>query len=799
VSAEEGADAVGLSPASRWPRRRSRLALLLGGTLLIGLVGWPIPRAVAAHAPDFLPNRRPAIGVAPAAGPIAIDGELDDPGWLGAARALNFCEHSPGDQARPPVDSEAWITYDAENLYLALIAGDDASAVRAGLRDRDEIWRDDYFGIFIDTYGDHAWAYELFVNPLGIQGDLRMAGDGSEDITFDIVWKSRGRVTPQGYQVEIAIPFSSLRFPDREEQVWRVNFWRDHQREVRRRYSWAAISRDDPCWMCQWGTLTGIRGIRSGARIDVIAAAVGQQVGARPAGGGPTAPFTLEDPAGRLSASLRYGLSSCSSAELTLNPDFSQIESDVARIDVNTTFALSYPEQRPFFQEGSDLYSTWIPAVYTRSINEPDGAAKFTGTFGRTAVLYLIARDRNSPILIPGEEGSHEPLVRDGIRDLRSVSQIVRLRRMFGQQSHLGLTLTDRRFQENCGGVGTLLGVDAQIRLLGRWLLRLQALASRTTEPDDTLLTAGLNQVTFAEGAHTLGFDGETLYGHGLYAYLERESRHSIAAIEYTAASPAFRADNGYVDQNSLRRLTLVGGARGMPNRELLQGWGAFVHASRRWNSAGLLKEDWIKPEVELTLTRQIGVELGWIGSRERFAGRRFDDLTRVYLELSAQPNEVVSLSGEIDGGRALARDPARPRTADAVSAGLSASFRVLRRIDLSPRVSYYRLDERGGGANIYSGAIWRGRLKYQVSRAIAARLVVQYDTFVDRLDLEPLLTCRLNPFTVFYVGAVGHQTRYASGAGGDPDDPGDPGLPEDRWKPDARQYFAKVQFLWRI
>ena len=205
----------------------------------------PLPRAtvVAAltcailppsdsRADAFEPQFQPEVAVSRAAGPIRIDGDLDDPGWRTAARATGFAEISPGDQTEPAVHSEAWITYDDANLYVALIARDDPEEVRVSVCDRDQIFRDDYFGVMLDTYGDQSWGYELFVNPLGIQGDLRMHSDGSEDISFDLVWDSRGRVTDDGYRVELAIPFASLRFPGAADQTWRINFWRDRQRDV---------------------------------------------------------------------------------------------------------------------------------------------------------------------------------------------------------------------------------------------------------------------------------------------------------------------------------------------------------------------------------------------------------------------------------------------------------------------------------------------------------------------------------------------------------------------------------------
>ncbi|MEZ4652155.1 MAG: carbohydrate binding family 9 domain-containing protein [Candidatus Eisenbacteria bacterium] len=301
------------------PRRRIRAAGAVAGALVATLM------TTGAHAVE--PHFHPTLDIHRTTGTIQIDGSLDDPGWRDAAVADGFVEVSPGDQTEPPVSSRALVTYDDVNLYVALIADDDPSTVRVSLRERDNIWTDDYFGIMLDTYGSLQWGYEIFVNPWGIQGDLRVLSDGNEDSGFDLIWQSQGKITDHGYQVELAIPFSSLRFEDRPEQRWRVNFWRDHQRDVRRRYSWAAQNRDDPCWMCQWGYLTGVRDISPSSNLELIASAIGYQAGSLLDAGDPAMRFENDKLDGSAGLSARYGITSSISAEATLNPDFSQIES----------------------------------------------------------------------------------------------------------------------------------------------------------------------------------------------------------------------------------------------------------------------------------------------------------------------------------------------------------------------------------------------------------------------------------------------------------------------------------------
>ena len=422
----------------------------------------------------FIPNQKPSIRVPRIDGAVQVDGELDEPMWSQAVRATNFCEIEPGDQTKPSVETEVLLAYDTNHLYVGFIAHDDPSTVRASLRDRDLIFADDWIGLILDTYGDAAWAYELFMNPLGVQGDLRWTPAG-EDTRFDIVFNSRGKITADGYQVEVEIPFSSLRYPDVAEQSWKVTFLRTQPRDSRRQYSWATISRDEPCFPCQFGTLEGITGVARATKLELLPSVTGSQFAARDAVT-PGASLDSNDPDAELGLGVRYSLTSSLVADAAINPDFSQVEADAAQIEVNTTFALFYPERRPFFQEGGDLFSTWINAIYTRSIQDPAGAVKLTGRQGRTSIGYIGGRDEHTPVILPFEERS------DILPDAgRSYSNILRLKQTFQEDSFVGLLGTDQRFSD--GGSGSLLGGDGSYRFKRNYRVEAQGLASYISEP----------------------------------------------------------------------------------------------------------------------------------------------------------------------------------------------------------------------------------------------------------------------------------------------------------------------------
>jgi hypothetical protein len=740
---------------------------------------------------DFIPKHHPTLEIPRVNGKMTIDGMLDEPAWRQAAVADGFAEHTPGNQTKPPVDSKTLVCYDEQNLYLAFIAYDNPKLIRYSLRERDNIFRDDYFGLLLDTYGDASWGYELFVNPLGLQGDLRTLNTGDEDESFDIVWYSRGIVTDSGYQVEVAIPFSSLRFPDKPDQVWHATFWRDRQRETRQRFTWAAIDKNDPCFMCQWGTLTGIHGIKPGSKLDLLPNIVASDQGERTNLSDPHSAFHYEKGDVELSLNGKYSFSSNTAAELTLNPDFSQVESDATQIDVNSPYTLYYSERRPFFQEGADLFSTRINAVYTRSIAQPQVAAKLTGRFGRTSIAYLAARDDKSPLMIPFGEGSYL------FPGPKSVSNIVRVKQTILNGSYIGGIFTDRRL-EGSDGAGTLIGGDLSLRFLHNLRYDLQVLASRTAEPRDTSLSPGVVR-TIENGRHTLAFDGETFWGHGISTQLSREAECWSSSISYDENSPTFRADNGFVTKNDYRQVDASTNLTFRPNKRYLVSWGPYLEAGRVWNFDGQRKDEWLVPNASLTTIWQTTIYAQYLWSRELFREQVFPGIRRASAGINSRPSEIIGLDLEATYGRFIARGSQLPEPVLGRGNTWSASLSVkaTRRLAIEPSFDFSQLYYPDGGPRIFRATVVHSRFSYQFSRELFLRLVIDYydqknyngDTPMtyshDRgFTVEPLLSYKVNAFTVFYIGS-GHDYGYYDSLA--------------EYHRTAQRFFVKFQYLFRV
>lgn len=734
---------------------------------------------------EFRPLVRPSLHVTRAEGEIRVDGVLDDPGWGGAARVTEFSTNFPEEMGEPSVPGETWVTYDQENLYLAFVAYDDPSTIRASLRDRDNIWQDDYFGILLDTYGDASWAVFLFANPLGVQGDTRMSTTNGEDESYDLLYYSDGRITEDGYVIEMRIPFASLRFPDRENQEWRATFWRNRPRGSREQYTWAAIDRDDPCFLCQYGTLTGISGVEPGGALELLPTLVGSQSSEIADPDDPGSGLDDDGIEGEPSLGLRYSFPQGLTADVALNPDFSQIESDAAQIDVNSTFALFYPERRPLFQEGADVFQTYVDQVYTRTINDPRVVGKAIGRMNRTTLGYIGGLDRNSPVLVPLEERSY--VGQAG----QSVSNILRGQQTFLEDSYAGVLFTDRRFTEGDGS-NTSLGADGNLRFLDQYRFEWQLVGSYTREPSDTTLTSGANDLRFDGGKRTAAFDGESYWGNAAYASIERDARTWNFDFDYWHFTPAFRADNGFVTRNDLRRVSMFQGLNFWPRTSWIDRIGPGLFAQMAWNFESEKKSDYLQAWVNAQLKGQTSLEPAIEIENERYRETDFRGLVNLRLYAQSDPAGFLRLGFFASHGDRIARNLEVPLQGTGTDAEVFGTLRLWRRFVLEPSLQYSDLHVDDGSTEVFDGFVLRTRASLQFTRELFARVIVQWDDFGGLLSVEPLLTYRLNPFTVFYVGATSGYTDY--GRRDDLDLPTEAGLTHT-----SRQFFLKFQYLLRL
>jgi hypothetical protein len=744
--------------------------LILIINILIPLMGW-CSETPGSDTAQWTPNKNkelelvvPKLNVAP-----VIDGILDDEAWKGALKTGNFTEIEPGDNVKPKVETEVLLGYDQDNIYVGFICYEsDTSKIRKTLTKRDEFTNDDYVRIILDTFNHFQSMYRFIVNPYGVQID-GVAGVGGDNYEVDFVWESNAKILDNRWEAELKIPFKSLRFPRKKEQHWRINFGRTRTRESEEMYSWVPISRDNPS-PNQMGHLWIKEKIRgSGENIELLPYFLGYQNGELIS---PSEPYLFlnDKPSGTMGLSAKYGITSNLTLDLAFNPDYSQIETDVAQIDVNTNWAFSYPEKRPFFLEREDIFRTPISIVYTRSINDPLFAAKLSGKIGKTDIGYIIAQDEHTPWIVPFEEYSFSLS-----SNKKSLSNIFRLKQSILQDSYLGILFTDRQSDSSFNWVA---GIDGSIRFRNIYNLSFQALKSWSKEPNDTAFFSGSPDITF--GKYTSGFDGESFSGIAWKLELSRDARYWDFDVCHVERSPEFRADNGFVRSNNYKGDELSTGITFRPNRWMIEQIEPEISASLDYNYDGVLKTKWIGPSLFVGFKKQTKLLMFYNLSSTEYGGKGFE-IWRTGGEISTDYSKLISGGVHLEVGRDI--------NYSALELGYYQSLyawgeiRPTKKMRMEFEYNRYWLWEKRGGKEIYDASVMYNKTTYQFSRKLSLRAVTQYDAYYKEIEFDPLLSYEPNPFTVFYIGFTSYFEDFGAPLG---------------FKRTKHQFFVKFSYLFK-
>ena len=669
---------------------------------------------------------------------ILIDGIIDEKEWMGAAIAENFYEVMPAENKPSITETQTFVTYDEKNLYVSFKAFDDPSKIRAHQSKRDAIWSDDLVGIILDPQNDGVMAYQFFSNPLGNQGDGQKFGQ-SEREDWDAVWYSSGRLTDDGYEVEMSIPFSTFRVLNQDEYHWRITFFRVTPRDdSRRQNSWTPLDRNDPCQVCQLGHLYGIQDIDTKAPIELLPGLVG----------------SYDDSLGSnlglgLGISMPFGNSG--TMEITLNPDFSQVESNASRIDLNSQYALSYPETRPFFNEGVDLFNTgdygWKPkirTVYTRSINQPIMAAKILGQFGNTQYGYLGAKDQNTLLIVPFRNTGGSANMGE------SVSNIFRAKHSLSQGSYIGTVLSDRRYSSGSGQLG---GFDGYYRFNENIHLDWQYFFSNTNEPNDTTLSSSFNGYLFGKDSVTSDFDGETFQGSTAFISLGSSGRNGGMTLMYVERTPTFRADNGYVDLNDQRQINWTNFRMVYPKNNFIEKMAFICGMGRQFTYDWDWSQDWVFLSQNGQLKGQTSYDVTLFTVSEIYLGKRFDRSYNLMFSFEKNLSKMLSVELNPQFGTEIIRWADEPYQARNVGLGFEINLKPSSELKINLDINSSKSTEFDSGAEIYSDLISRLRLEYQATSALNFRLVTQYRDYYGSLDIQPLISYQPDPFSIYYIG----------------------------------------------
>jgi hypothetical protein len=385
---------------------------------------------------------------------IVVDGHLDESAWDDATQIDTWYETRPGDNVKPKVKNRAYLAYDDRFLYAGFEFQDDKPrSIKAPLANRDNVPSyTDYGGIIVDTNNDGRTAQMFLANARGIQYDALNSDASGEDSSPDFFWDSAARISEEGWVLEMRIPFSSLRYTESDPEAWGIMLYRNWPREFRYQMFTSQLPRDSTCFICNVKPLIGLTGLPSGDHW-VVAPYVNANRLDEP-GDGLGSPLVEGDGEGEVGLDAKWLPNPDTVLDLTLNPDFSQIEADVAQIGANERFALFFPEKRPFFLEGADLFDTPIRAVYTRTFTAPRWGARATGSIGENNnYTLLVGEDRGGgSVILPGVNSSGF-----ADQDYESTVMVGRYRRDIGQSFISGL-YTGREIEG--GGYNRVFGPD---------------------------------------------------------------------------------------------------------------------------------------------------------------------------------------------------------------------------------------------------------------------------------------------------------------------------------------------------
>ena len=718
------------------PRKTGKIprrARLLGGLLAAAAsIAW-------AGAQAKKPLNIPRITTAP-----KIDGVLD-PGLYEKEflRIDDFVQYAPKAGEAAKQKTTAYIGYDEKNIYFAFrCEGAEADKIRASVTNRDGAMDDDWILVLLDTFNEKRRAFAFGVNPIGIQMDfirIEEGGNDNMDPSWDTAWEADGRIDAHGYTVEMAIPFKSLRFPDRDEKFWGLTLARNipGTGEVD---MWPAYSRDIPGLLAQSVPIMIKGQVEKGKNLEIMPVLTalkkqGQKADIQPG------------------LNLKYGLNSDLTLDAAINPDFSQVEADVPQIDINLRYALRYQEKRPFFLEGMEIFQfPDIEMVYTRRITDPLWGAKVSGKLGGFSYGILSAYDQH-----PSQSvwDVHNTV---GSGNETALFNIVRLKTdVFNQGSYLGFCLADKEID---GSWNRVAGVDGQWRFADKLFFSFQAVASKTS------------------------YDGEqTRLAPAVYAMAYYFTRNFTFGGYWESIHPDFEASSGFVNRVDYRTAGVFTNVTVYPDKPFLNQIRFSLRAKQHdafFTDTVQDKTFELQTQFRFTEFNQLVVQ--YDTGKERFADQ---DFRKNVFSLQGQFNIIkwvpFTLFSEI--GDSINYDTADAFRGWGVTYGIGTNFKPSTRLQLEfdfSKITFWRTQ---GGERLWDYNVIHTRTAYQLSKSLSLRAIIDYNLFYKQVFGSVLFSYVLRPGTVFFLG---YDSNYNQNTFG-------------HYDRNNYNIFLKFSYWWRI
>lgn len=756
--------------------------------------------------------------------PPVIDGRLDDAVWKNAVVLKDFYQVQPGDNIEPSQRTEVLMGRDSKNLYIAFRCWDsEPDKIRATLPKRDQIFDDDYVGVYLDTFNDQRRAYMFFFSPLGIQADGIFTESQGEDYSVDVVMESKGSTSPEGYVVEVAIPFKSLRYESGEGTLWGAHVFRRIKRGANELNSWMPLARGSASTLNQAGKLTGFEQIDTERTLELIPSFTVSQNGVRTRAAAPIGNPLFDGTRivnrpieSEVGLTLKYSITPTITLDFAANPDFAQVEADQLVITANQRFPIYYPEKRPFFLEGIDIFQTPLQVVNTRRIVDPDVAVKLSGKTGRTAFGLMLASDA-----APGnfsEDERNDPELRPFIEpfvDKNAYIGVVRAKRDVGKESNLGFFATTYDFPQRHNDVA---GFDGRFKLDSKTVLTFQTIGTTTR--------GYFFDPATAETSYRTG------NGFGYYVNYDYTDRNFGYFASLQGRTKDYRADVGFTRRVGTNRSDLFVRFSDDPRPEgFFTNFRMFNALATNFDWQGRLQSWADEVQWQFNFKRETFFAVGYTGGHERlfeeefgparsltspgaFAGddsERSSNFHNVYAYGGSTPTRKISFfqffgytRGSFDfdfgGGpkyprvspAALANPfaPLDPGPGTEIYMESSLSYQPTEALRTSIAYNKSRLRRYDTDRVAYDDNIFSIRATYQFSRFTFVRARFDYDSLSARAFGQYLFGWTPNPGTSFYVG-------YNDDLNINGFNPFS-GRPESGVHLNGRTFFIKMSYLFR-
>jgi hypothetical protein len=713
-------------------------------------------------------------------------------------KVSGFIAREPADGAQPTQDTDVYLAYDDHNLYAVFLCWDkEPEKIRARMTRREDIFSDDSAEIMIDTFNDARRGYAFAANPLGIQWDaLWTEGSISNglpadfsgfDPSFDTVWNSEGRLTGEGYLLLIEIPFKSLRFPKTNPQQWRIILNRSIPRTNENLF-WPRISNRIQGRFNQAATGTGIDHVSPAHNIQLTP--YGLLRGFRDIDDrDPNKPlFESRTVKPEIGLDAKFILHDSFVLDATINPDFSQVESDQPQITVNQRFAVFFPEKRPFFLENSNYFNSPIDLVFTRNIVHPEFGLRLTGKSGPWAVGLLGSDDRAPGEVLPPTH----PHAGD-----RATFTIARVSRDILDQSTVGAIYTDREF---AGGYNRVGGLDANLKLDPHWRLQGQAVASAT---------------------HDVIRGTPRLDGLGYNLNLERTGRKLNLQSQYKDYSPNFETQTGFVNRVDLRMEQLNASYYWRPEGKFLISYGPTLEHFNIWDHSGTALDYFFYPGFRVDMTGGTYVNFHPYGYDDvRLRPIDYDTLSRVTaypqpfwgIDAGTSWFKEFDLTAFFVSGVGVNYNPVAgqpPMIGHEDQGKFTLTFHAAGRLRIDNTYLIEHIRERDTNLTAVTNHIIRTKWNYQFTRNLSARVILQYNAVLSNpaisslsrtknFNTDFLITYLIHPGTAIYVGYNSDLANLNHNLALDPVTGGILTTPTG-YINDGRQFFVKASYQYRF